>query len=302
MWRTVSDVRDLAQGGPVVIGLSGFDGVHRQHQRLVLRARELALAAGAELVLATWWPPLPSDTAGSAPPHLLTTRAERATLLRALAGDATLLDLTLPGDAAGFLPEEIAERVARSRPVVAMVAEADLAARLKEPPDLRVVEPLADDQPITARRIRDLLEAGDVAGAELLLGRPYTLSGVVVEGDKRGRELGFPTANLAVDSLKLIPANGIYVARARVEGEPGMEYGGAASVGVRPTFGEGKPRLVEVHVLDAQPNLYGRTLVVEFVARLRAEERFDGVAALVAQMRADVAQARAVLAAASAPR
>ncbi|HEV2238059.1 MAG TPA: riboflavin kinase, partial [Ktedonobacterales bacterium] len=197
-------------------------------------------------------------------------------------------------------------RLARRVPIAAIVAPPHVAARLARP-DVEAVTEEEDDQPITAARIRDLLERGDVTMAERLLGRPYVVSGVVVRGDQRGRELGFPTANLAVDPLKLIPANGIYVVRARVAGEPAadsldsLEYGGAASIGVRPTFGAGKPRLVEVHVLDAQPNLYGRTLRVAFVARLRAEERFDGVAALVAQMRADVARARAVLAAPAPP-
>jgi riboflavin kinase/FMN adenylyltransferase len=309
MWRTVSDVSELAQDAPVMFALSGFDGVHREHQRLIHRARELADAAGAALVLATCWPPLPSDTAG-APPYLLTTREERAGLLRALAVDATLLDLTLPPAAAGKLPDTMAAHLARHPHVAGIVAATDLAARLTELratcvpalPDVYAVDMREDNQPSTAVRIRDLLERGDVAMAERLLARPYVVSGVVIEGDKRGRELGFPTANLRVDPVKLIPANGIYVVRARVDGEPGTEYGGAASIGVRPTFGVGKPRLVEVHVLDAQPNLYGRTVVVEFVARLRAEERFDGVEALVAQMRADVAQARAVLAAVPAPR
>jgi riboflavin kinase/FMN adenylyltransferase len=295
MWRTVADVSELAQDRPVVFALSAFDGVHRAHQELVRRARERADAAGAELVVATWWPPLPADPAGT-PPHLLTTRAERTSLLRALAGDATLLDVTLPPDAAGILPETITDCLARRPWIAGIVTHHHLAARLAYP-DVRVVALEEDDQPITAARIRDLLERGDVAMAGRLLGRPYAVSGVVVQGDQRGRELGFPTANLRVDPVKLIPANGIYVVWVRVEGGPAMAYGGAASIGVRPTFGAGGPRLMEVHVLDAQPNLYGRTLVVDFVARLRAEERFDGVEALVAQMHADVARARAVLAA-----
>jgi riboflavin kinase/FMN adenylyltransferase len=295
MWRTVADVDELARDRPVVIALSAFDGVHRGHQELVRRARARAEAAGAALVLATWWPPLPADPAYT-PTCLLTTRDERAELLRTLAGDATLLDITLPPDAAGILPETITDRLAQRARIAAIVAPPHLAARLARP-DVEVVTLAEDDQPITAARIRDLLERGDVAMAERLLGRPHVVSGVVVRGDQRGRELGFPTANLRVDPVKLIPANGIYVVRARVADEPAMIYGGAASIGVRPTFGAGKPRLVEVHVLDAQPNLYGRTLVVEFVAWLRAEERFEGVAALVAQMRADVARARAVLAA-----
>jgi riboflavin kinase/FMN adenylyltransferase len=295
MWRTIADVSELAKDEPALYALSGFDGVHRAHQQLVRRARELADAAGARLVLATWWPPLAEDPAA---PRLLTTRAERADLLRALAGDATLLDLDLPAASAGILPGEIAERLMRHPRITAIVTPAELAAHLVVLPGVRVIIHEEGEEPVTAARVRHRLERGDVASAARLLGRSYALSGVVVQGDRRGRELGFPTANLRVDPLKLIPADGIYVVRTRVEGEAGMEdveYGGAASIGVRPTFGAGKPRLVEVHVLDAQPDLYGRTLVVEFVAWIRAEERFDGVEALIARMRADVAQARAVL-------
>ncbi len=295
MWRTVAAVSELAQDEPALFALSGFDGVHRAHQRLIHRARELADRSGARLVLATSWPPLPDDDAAVAP-ELLTTRAERADLLRAVAADATLLDLTLPAASAGILPDVLVEQLARSPRPAGIVALPRLAAQLPPLAGVPLTTLEEGEEPITAARIRDRLECGDVASATRLLGRPYMVSGEVVPGDRRGRALGFPTANLRVDSQKLIPANGIYVVRVRVEDEAGMEYGGAASIGVRPTFGAGKPRLVEVHVLDAQPDLYGRTLVVEFVARLRAEERFDGVQALVAQMRADVAQARAVLA------
>jgi riboflavin kinase/FMN adenylyltransferase len=295
-------VSELAQDAPMVLALSGFDGVHRGHQRLIHRARELAEAAAAHLVLATCWPPLAEDdpAAPSAPPWL-TTRAERADLLGALAGDATLLDLDPPPAAAGFLPEALVDRLARHPRITALVAPEHLAVYLAARSAVPVVGCEEGDEPVTAARIHDLLERGDVAAAARLLGRPYVVRGEVVTGDRRGRELGFPTANLRVDPVKLIPANGIYAVRARVEGEAAVEYGGAASIGVRPTFGAGQPRLVEVHVLDAQRDLYGRTLAAEFVARLRAEERFDSVPALVAQMWADVAQARAVLAGASAP-
>jgi riboflavin kinase/FMN adenylyltransferase len=302
MGRTIADVSELAQHAPAVFALSGFDGVHRAHQQLIHRARELADGAGAQLVLATCWPPLADDDPAAPPTsEWLTTRAERAALLRALAGDATLLDLDLPPAAAGFLPEALVERLPQRPRIAALVVPAHLATYLAARSAVPVIACEEGDELVTAARIRDLLEHGDVAAAARLLGRPYVVRGEVVEGDRRGRELGFPTANLRVDPVKLIPANGIYVVRARVEGEAAVEYGGAASIGVRPTFGAGQPRLMEVHVLDARPDLYGRTLAVEFVTRLRAEERFDGVPALVAQMRADVAQARAVLAGASVP-
>jgi riboflavin kinase / FMN adenylyltransferase len=298
MWHVIADASELAPDEPAVFALSEFDGVHRAHQDLVHRAVELASDLGTRLVLATCWPPV----AGELTTHLLTTRKERADLLHALAGDATLLDCALPTDSTDDVLDAIAACVARAPRIAGVVTDPSLAARLEARRPQLVAETrwlaiLTGSEPSGAARIRALLGAGDVRAAERLLGRPYALSGVVVEGDRRGRELGFPTANLRVDPLKLIPSNGIYVVRARVAG---AAYGGAASIGVRPTFGTDGPRLVEVHVLDEQPNLYGRTLEVEFVERLRAEERFDSVDALVAQMRADVARAREVLAAAPA--
>jgi riboflavin kinase / FMN adenylyltransferase len=294
MWRVIADIGELDPDELVEIVLSGFDGVHRGHQRLIHRAEELASATHLRLVLATCWPPLAGDPAG----QLLTTRAERADLLRTLASDATLLEGTLPDSTAGGELDGVIASIERVDCVIGVVTNRFLAAQLARRPEFMmetlVVGVEQEGTPISAANIRALLLAGDVQAAEQQLGRPYALSGVVVQGDRRGRELGFPTANLRVDPVKLIPANGIYAVRARVAG---AEYGGAASIGVRPQFGAGGPRLVEVYLLDAQPDLYGQTLEVEFVSWLRAEERFESVEALVAQMHADVARAREVLAA-----
>jgi riboflavin kinase/FMN adenylyltransferase len=148
---------------------------------------------------------------------------------------------------------------------------------------------LVDGAPVSSTRLRGLIAAGQMEEASRLLGRPYRLLGEVVRGDGRGREIGFPTANVGPDAPdKLLPGDGIYVVRARIDA---TWMGGAANVGLRPTFG-GAGRTVEVHVLDFSGDLYGRGIEVEFLSRLREEQKFDKIADLVAQIREDVKVAR----------
>jgi riboflavin kinase / FMN adenylyltransferase len=152
----------------------------------------------------------------------------------------------------------------------------------------------AEGQPISSTRIRTLIADGEVGAARALLGHPYHVRGEVVHGDARGRELGYPTANLAIDPLKLIPANGIYAVRAWDAADPATVWQGAASIGVRPVFGGGT-RLVEVYLFDVTLDLYGKTLCVDIIERLREERTFPSVADLVTQMGADVEAARRIL-------
>lgn len=145
---------------------------------------------------------------------------------------------------------------------------------------------------VSSTAVRETVKAGEMELAARLLGRPFSIDGVVESGDKRGRELGFPTANLAIGPELLIPADGIYACRVHFDG---VTHLGVSNVGVRPTFGDGNRRLVEVFLLDFDRDIYGRKLRVEFLARLRPEERFESAEALVEQMHRDVAKARTVL-------
>jgi riboflavin kinase/FMN adenylyltransferase len=151
-----------------------------------------------------------------------------------------------------------------------------------------------DGKPVSSTRIRKLVESGDVGAAGRLLGSPFLFEGEVVEGDKRGRELGMPTANLVPDPKLVTPANGVYAAWAH--GHPA-----AVNVGVRPTFDSDRGVLVEAYLLDFSGDLYGQTLRVAFIERLRGEKRFDSAGDLVAQMHRDVEQAREI-ASATVPR
>jgi len=155
--------------------------------------------------------------------------------------------------------------------------------------DVRVV-PLVqtDGETVTSSRIRELVETGDVGRAASLLGAPFRMRGEVVMGDRRGRALGFPTANMVPDVGLACPADGVYACK--VDGRAA-----AVNVGRRPTFDDGQGLLVESYLLDFAGDLYGQLLTVEFVARLRAEEKFQSVEALVAQMARDVQRTRELL-------
>ena len=147
----------------------------------------------------------------------------------------------------------------------------------------------AEGEIVSSSHIRGLVLAGDVAGAGRLLGAPFQLRGEVVHGDERGRTLGFPTANLIPDEHLVCPGHGVYAARAG-------DACAAVSIGVRPTFGSGRSLLLEAYLLDRDIDLYGTTLKIEFIERLRGEKRFDSADALIAQMHDDVDRTRAICA------
>ncbi|GAC1639872.1 MAG: bifunctional riboflavin kinase/FAD synthetase [Ktedonobacteraceae bacterium] len=163
--------------------------------------------------------------------------------------------------------------------------------------------PLEEDAQIriSSTRVRALISEGRIEEANVLLGHPAIMSGIVQHGDERGRLLGFPTANLLPEPYRLIPANGVYAVRVRIQDQTSTVlsdslavstvYNGVANIGIRPTF-NGTERRIEVHIFDATLDVYGRRLVVDFIARLRGEQRFSGIEALKAQISSDAAQAR----------
>jgi riboflavin kinase/FMN adenylyltransferase len=163
----------------------------------------------------------------------------------------------------------------------------------------RIVELLeVDGEIVSSSHIRALVLGGAVEYAGRLLGDPFTIAGEVVHGDKRGRELGYPTANIVPDAAFVTPGHGVYAALARSldGGEDAPEYASAVSIGVRPTFVTGRGELIEAYLLDFDADLYGQTLELSFRKRLRGEKRFESVDALVAQMAVDVEAARAICA------
>ncbi len=150
---------------------------------------------------------------------------------------------------------------------------------------------LFDKKPVSSSRVRGLLAEGAVEGIEMLQGRPYALNGRVVHGDQRARTLGYPTANIALPPYLATPAHGVYIVEATRRGQMDVMYG-IANIGVKPTFGERTKPVLEVHLLDRSVGLYGEQLSVRFLKRLRAEQKFDNVAQLAAQMARDAVTAR----------
>ena len=283
------------------IALGNFDGVHLGHQALLSRAREL----GHPAVLTFDPHPIHVLHPGRGP-TLLTSTARRLELFeslgvelagvqpftRAFAGtparefERLLLEEGRPAHV--LVGPDFAYGAHRQGTLEAL-GEAASACGIQ----LHVIEPVSvEGAMVSSTRIRDALREGRVAEAARLLGRPFDLDGKVIQGAQRGRTLGFPTANLEV-LTPLVPATGIYAVRARLA--DGRWLAGAASIGHNPTFGEGALS-VEVYLIDFEGDLYGQPMRVAFLERLRPEQRFDSVQALIAQMEQDVARARAIAA------
>ncbi len=294
----------VSGGGYVTIGV--FDGVHRGHQQLVTAMVAAAHSAGGTAIAVTF-DPHPAATLGRKPPPLLTTVAERADLLSALGLDL-LVVLAFTPDLARTPAAEFVTRLIRHFNLTALWSGPDFALGYRREGDMpflrrlgaergfsvHVVEPLMwDGALVNSSRVRAALKAGDLVQATGCLGRPYRLAGTVVHGRGVGRALGIPTANIAPPPERLIPATGIYACMARI-GQLSA-HPAVVNVGTRPTFAE-HALVVEAHLLDLEADLYGQTLALDFVARLRDERAFPSVEALVEQIHQDIAQARDVLA------
>lgn len=294
-----------------VLTTGTFDGVHLGHQAIVRylvgRAREIG---GVPTVVT--FDPHPRDVLRGEVTPLLTTLDERAALLEGLGVERFVVvpfsrDLSLLEPDA-YVRDVLAGRVGMQEIVIGYDhrfgrrAAGDRALLAAMGPDLGftvdvIPEQVAGDVTVSSTAIRRLLlDGGDARRAAVLLGRPYAIAGAVVRGDQRGRTIGYPTANVQPsDPRKLVPKTGVYAVRARLG--DGTEAGGMMNIGRRPTFETDGAETVEVHLFGFEGDLYGRSLVVEVVERLRDEAQFAGVEALVGQLGQDAEAARAVLAA-----
>ncbi|HZP39952.1 MAG TPA: bifunctional riboflavin kinase/FAD synthetase [Candidatus Binatia bacterium] len=301
-------VRQPERIGRVVLTLGNFDGVHLGHQAIVRRAVERARAIGGRAVALTFEPhPLAVLAPEQAPPIIQPLR-DRLVLLRELGVETTVLQRFTRTFAAlepeAFVRDFLLRRLELRHVVVGYNvsfgrARAGSAATLQAlggalgfGVDLVGPVEVAGER-VSSTRLREVLRAGDVAAARRLLGRPYALRGRVVAGDRRGRTLGFPTANLHVRPALLLPPDGVYAVEVEVAG---ARRPGVLNVGVRPTF-DGRRRTIEAHLLDFDGDLYRAWALARFVERLRGERAFAGPEALRAQIAADVEHARRVLAA-----
>lgn len=296
------------RGGVVAIG--NFDGVHRGHQAVLGRVIEMARARGVAALALTFEPHPRSFFRPEAPVFRLTPAPVKAELFEALGLDGVVevgFDAALAATPAeSFVDWLLVERLGVGAAVVGYdfhfgkgrTGSPDVLRALGRDRgfDVEIVGKAGDSETVwSASAARAALAKGDVAAAARILGYRWFVRGEVVHGAKRGRDLGFPTANIGLAPETGL-AHGVYAVRMRVDG---AVHDGAASFGRRPQFDNGAP-LLEVHLLDVSPDLYGKTVEVEFVGFIRPEARFDGVEELVARMKIDVAEARRLLARADA--
>ncbi|HEY5854899.1 MAG TPA: bifunctional riboflavin kinase/FAD synthetase [Aldersonia sp.] len=314
-WRGLDDIP--ADWGRCVLTVGVFDGVHRGHAQLITRAVEAARRRGVPSVVMTFDPhPMEVVRPGNHPAQL-TTLSRRAELVEQLGVDVfcvmpfTQEFMKLPPQS--YVHDLLVERLH----VLDVVVGVNFTFGRKAAGTVETMEEmghrfgfevdgvkLLEEHAVTfsSTYVRACVDAGDVRAAAEALGRPHRVEGVVVHGDGRGRELGYPTANIAPPMYSAIPADGVYAAWFTVLG-PGPTIGevtagkparAALSVGTNPTF-SGRTRTVEAYVLDGEADLYGQHVAVDFVEHLRGMQKFDSVEALVEEMGRDAARAREVL-------
>jgi riboflavin kinase / FMN adenylyltransferase len=303
--------------GRSVVTIGVFDGVHRGHQQIIGHTVRRATELGLSSVVVTFDPHPAEVVRPGSHPAVLTESSRKADLIEEIGVDVLcVIPFTVDFShlsAETFAHDVLVEHLHASAVVVGenfrfghkAAGDVPLLERLGRTFGFTVEgAPLVASGPaelggaglaetvLSSTYIRACVDAGDVVEAARALGRPHRLEGIVVRGDERGRELGFPTANLLTAPHAAVPADGVYAAWLARRGNPPARA--AVSIGTNPTFA-GRERRVEAYVLDFDGDLYGERLALDFVARLREQRRYDGVDPLVEQMRQDVADARLAL-------
>ena len=314
----------LAGNEPIAITIGNFDGIHRGHQRLLHELGVVARSFGCKPVMVTFSPHTLLVVRPTIQLDCLTTLEEKLALAKQYGQAADSIVIHFTPEVAALTAEVFLDELRAHFSIQAMIIGSNFSLghnRMGDVPflqrygqehNIRVL-PVeleeAERTRISSTRIRSLVSEGQIIEANELLGHPVVVSGIVVKGDQRGRLLGFPTANLLPEAHKLLPKNGVYAAHVYTDRSPESDATGqipvsyddqqnkwnsVVNIGIRPTFG-GQLRLVEAHLLDVQLDLYGQRITIDFVARLRNEQRFDSIDALKAQIAADAQQARLLL-------
>ena len=293
----------IAPSRPTAVTIGVFDGVHRGHQHLIAGLRERAATEGLGTVAITFNPHPRTVLRPGFVITYLTSLEERVELLYGLGLDAVgVLAFTSElaqisaRDFVGLLCDELQMKLLVVGPDFALgrgrEGTADVMKALGEEMGFRVeIAPMLreGEEKVGSTAVREALSEGNVARVRALLGRPFSLRGPVVKGDQRGRNLGFPTANIAIGLDRALPAFGIYVTRAHVRE---ATYESATNIGIRPTFEVGPTPTVETFIMDFHGDIYGEEMTIELLERLRDEQKFASAQELVAQMRRDVESAR----------
>jgi riboflavin kinase/FMN adenylyltransferase len=304
---------NLSTDEPIVITIGNFDGVHRGHHYLMRELCATAQELNCKPVLVTFSPHTIAVVRPDIHLECLTTLEEKLVLAARYAGINNSIIIRFTQAVAAMSAQEFLDSLRTHFVIRGLVVGANFSLGHNRVGDIAFLQQYGEEHRILSRaialaedehtrisstRIRALVSEGRVSEANELLGHPMMMQGTIRYGDQRGRQLGFPTANLQPEPNKLLPADGVYAVRAYiVDDMAGMlpiVYKGVANIGMRLTF-DGKDRVVEVHLLDVDLDLYNKCLCVEFIARLRAEQRFSSVNALKAQIFCDVQQARQLL-------
>jgi riboflavin kinase / FMN adenylyltransferase len=306
--ETLTSIAGLAAvPGPVHLAIGFFDGVHAGHQEVIGQARHRAAESGGTAVVATFDPHPLKFLRPDIAPRLLTSTRHKALILERL-GVTHLLIIPFDAAMAALEPDEfVAHIAAAARPLASITVGKSWAFGRGRTGTLATLERLgkahgftahgvcpvtSGGEPVSSTRIRSAVERGDFADAAQLLARDYSVLGTVIHGRHLGNQIGFPTANLALEAEQLPPL-GVYAVRALVRGEL---HRGVANLGHRPTVdGDSRERHLEVHLFNFDNDIYGEAMEVRFIQRLREEQKFDSLDALKAQIARDALHARSVL-------
>ncbi|MFL5628758.1 MAG: bifunctional riboflavin kinase/FAD synthetase [Ktedonobacteraceae bacterium] len=311
-------VTTISAKEPIAITIGNFDGVHRGHQHLMHELYTTAQKLNCKPVLVTFSPHTLLVVRPDIDLRYLTTLEEKLALAKIYGSLVDNIVIHFTPAVAAMSATEFMDLMTSYFSIKGIVVGANFSLGHNRMGDSAFLEAYGQEHGIAVQAmpleevertrisstsIRRLVSEGQISEANELLGHPLTLSDVVRHGDQRGRLLGFPTANLKPEAHKLLPANGVYAVRVRLADIADIAsdasdafpvYKGVANIGIRPTFNE-KERIVEVHLLDIQPDLYDKRITIDFIARLRNEQRFANIDALKSQISSDVQQARQML-------
>lgn len=285
----------------MVVATGFFDGVHLGHRIVLEQLVKAAAVRGDESMVITFWPhPRNVLQQEARSLRLLTTLEEKRALIRSLGVDHVEV-LPFTKDFSRMTTEAYLRDIVcgqfGARTILlgydnrmgADSLDSDTVARVAADLGLEVIRtgmlPGENGLAVSSTKIRELISAGDIEGAQRMLGYPYSIKGVVVEGNRVGRSIGFPTANLQLyEPLKLVPGNGVYLVDVRTLGG---SFAGMCNIGIRPTLGEGKSRTIETNIFDFEEDIYGLDMELTFISKIRNEKKFDSLDSLSSQLSSD---------------
>ncbi|HLX58752.1 MAG TPA: bifunctional riboflavin kinase/FAD synthetase [Ktedonobacteraceae bacterium] len=320
-------VTTVSGNEPIAITIGNFDGIHRGHQRLLHELGAVARSLGCKPVMVTFSPHTLLVVRPAIQLDCLTTLEEKLALAKEYGQVADNIVIHFTQEVAAMTASAFLDELRAHFRIQAMVIGNNFSLGHNRMGDVAFLQQYGQDHQIlilpveleavertriSSTRIRSYVSEGQITAANELLGHPVVASGIVVKGDQRGRLLGFPTANLLPEAHKLLPANGVYAALVYTDNaresdaidqipvsydDQQNRWNSVVNIGVRPTFGgqQETGRLVEAHLLDVQLDLYDQRITINFISRLRNEQRFNGIDALKAQIAADAQQARLLL-------